>query len=156
MIRQALDQIKYFNRRFVKMSKKRGLIFTAEKPDIELSRKMSAITSAFAKQNDYEIVDIIDDYNEYGCISQESKQEIFDAINEDDVDAVFILTAEMISSHYADIIQFIAELKAFGCDLYSVADDIYYKAMGEGPEVFITDKKPQCIRPFYLRRTKVL
>ena len=93
------------------MNKKRAHIFTAEKPNMQLSRIISAITFIFARQNGYEVVDVIADYNSNGCISQEATQEIFDAINEDDIDAVFLLTVEMISSHYTDIIQFIPELR---------------------------------------------
>ncbi len=122
------------------MNKKRAHIFTAEKPNMQLSRIISAITFIFARQNGYEVVDVIADYNSNGCISQEAIQEIFDAINEDDIDAVFLLTAEMISSHYTNIIQFIPELRTLEHDLYSVAYDIYYQAMGEDPDVFITEK----------------
>ena len=96
------------------MNKKRAHIFTAEKPNMQLSRIISAITFIFERQNGYEVVDVIADYNSNGCISQEATQEIFDAINEDDIDAVFLLTAEMISSHYTDIIQFIPELPGYG------------------------------------------
>lgn len=120
------------------MNKKRAHIFTAEKPNMQLSRIISAITFIFERQNGYEVVDVIADYNSNGCISQEATQEIFDAINEDDIDAVFLLTAEMISSHYTDIIQFIPELRTLERDLYSVAYDIYYQAMGEATDVFIT------------------
>ena len=137
------------------MNKKRAHIFTAEKPNMQLSRIISAITFIFERQNGYEVVDVIADYNSNGCISQEATQEIFDAINEDDIDAVFLLTAEMISSHYTDIIQFIPELRTLERDLYSVVYDIYYQAMGEDPDVFITEK-PQCIRPYYMRRTRIL
>lgn len=137
------------------MNKKRAHIFTAEKPNMQLSRIISAITFIFERQNGYEVVDVIADYNSNGCISQEATQEIFDAINEDDIDAVFLLTAEMISSHYTDIIQFIPELRTLERDLYSVAYDIYYQAMGEATDVFITEK-PQCIRPYYMRRTRIL
>ena len=137
------------------MNKKRAHIFTAEKPKMQLSRIISAIKFIFARQNGYEVVDVIADYNSNGCISQEATQEIFDAINEDDIDAVFLLTAEMISSHYTDIIQFIPELRTLERDLYSVVYNIYYQAMGEDPDVFITEK-PQCIRPYYMRRTRIL
>lgn len=137
------------------MNKKRAHIFTAEKPNMKLSRIISAITFIFARQNGYEVVDVIADYNSNGCISQEATQEIFDAINEDDIDAVFLPTVEMISSHYTDIIQFIPELRTLERDLYSVVYDIYYQAMGEDPDVFITEK-PQCIRPYYMRRTRIL
>ena len=137
------------------MNKKRAHIFTAEKPNMQLSRIISAITFIFERQNGYEVVDVIADYNSNGCISQEATQEIFDAINEDDIDAVFLLTVEMISSHYTDIIQFIPELRTLERDLYSVVYDIYYQAMGEDPDVFITEK-PQCIRPYYMRRTRIL
>ena len=137
------------------MNKKRAHIFTAEKPNMQLSRIISAITFIFERQNGYEVVDVIADYNSNSCISQEATQEIFDAINEDDIDAVFLLTAEMISSHYTDIIQFIPELRTLERDLYSVVYDIYYQAMGEDPDVFITEK-PQCIRPYYMRRTRIL
>lgn len=122
------------------MNKKRAHIFTAEKPNMQLSRIISAITFIFERQNGYEVVDVIAAYNSNGCISQEATQEIFDAINEDDIDAVFLLTAEMISSHYTDIIQFIPELRTLERDLYSVAYDIYYQAMGEATDVFITEK----------------
>lgn len=137
------------------MNKKRAHIFTAEKPNMQLSRIISAITFIFERQNGYEVVDVIADYNSNGCISQKATQEIFDAINEDDIDAVFLLPAEMISSHYTDIIQFIPELRTLERDLYSVAYDIYYQAMGEATDVFITEK-PQCIRPYYMRRTRIL
>lgn len=137
------------------MNKKRAHIFTAEKPNMQLSRIISDITFIFVRQNGYEVVDVIADYNSNGCISQEATQEIFDAINEDDIDAVFLLTAEMISSHYTDIIQFIPELRTLERDLYSVVYDIYYQAMGEDPDIFITEK-PQCIRPYYMRRTRIL
>ena len=137
------------------MNKKRAHIFTAEKPNMQLSRIISAITFIFARQNGYEVVYVIADYNSNGCISQEATQEIFDAINEDDIDAVFLLTAEMISSHYTDIIQFIPELRTLERDLYSVVYDIYYQAMGEDPDIFITEK-PQGIRPYYMRRTRIL
>ena len=62
------------------MNKKRAHIFTAEKPNMQLSRIISAITFIFERQNGYEVVDVIADYNSNGCISQEATQEIFDAI----------------------------------------------------------------------------
>ena len=45
------------------MNKKRAHIFTAEKPNMQLSRIISAITFIFARQNGYEVVDVIADYN---------------------------------------------------------------------------------------------
>ena len=44
------------------MNKKRAHIFTAEKPNMQLSRIISAITFIFARQNGYEVVDVIADY----------------------------------------------------------------------------------------------
>lgn len=122
------------------MNKKRAHIFTAEKPNMQLSRIISAITFIFERQNGYEVVDVIADYNSNGCISQEATQEIFDAINEDDIDAVFLLTAEMISSHYTDIIQFIPELWTLERDLYSVAYDIYLSGYGGSHGCFYNRK----------------
>lgn len=62
------------------MNKKRAHIFTDEKPNMQLSRIISAIIFIFARQNGYEVVDVIADYNSNGCISQEATQEIFDRI----------------------------------------------------------------------------
>ena len=106
------------------MSRPNVIGFYMEDKDFKMTAQKSGILKLFIGVEELNLVAIVSEFNEEGCMSEVGLDAIVRLLGEYDIDGVVVVTADDIAKDSDEVLEFLDLISARGLEVVSIHEDL--------------------------------
>lgn len=105
--------------------------FFMEEMDYKMTAQKSGILKLFIGVEELNLVALVSEYNEDGCMSEVGLDAIIRLLGDHDIDGIVVVTADDIAKEPDEVFEFLDMISGRGLEVVSIHDDLPERENGK-------------------------